>query len=92
MADYIRSRKILKGKINDIPKLKDFGKAIWNFVSSIYEFGWDLVYTDKNNNLFRNRILNKFTLKVLKNNFSSSSNKFKKKVAKIVRLPLLIPV
>jgi len=31
IADYIRSRNVLKGKINDIPKLKDFGEATWNF-------------------------------------------------------------
>ena len=40
--DYIRSRKILKDKVNDIPELKDIGKATWSFVSFIYKSEWVL--------------------------------------------------
>ena len=90
IADHIRSRNVLKGKINDIPKLKDFSEATWNFISSIYESGWDSVYINKNNNSFRNRISNKFTSKIPKNNFSSSFNKPKDKAVEIVRLFLSI--
>jgi len=37
IANYIRSNKIKKGKANNIPELKDFGKAAWCFISSIYK-------------------------------------------------------
>jgi len=84
-------RKALKDKINDISKLKGFGKAAWSFLSSIYKFGWDSLYIDGDNNSFRNRVSNKFTPKVLKSNTLSNSSKSKDKVAEIVRLPLLIP-
>ena len=39
MADYIRSRKVKKGLINNILELKCFSKAAWNFISSIYKAG-----------------------------------------------------
>ena len=34
MADFMRSKKTLKDKVNDIPKLKGFDKATWSFLSS----------------------------------------------------------
>ena len=90
--DYIWSRKILKDKVNDIPELKDIGKAAWSFVSSIYKYEWDSIYTDRYNNSFRNRISNKTTSKILKNNLSYNPNKSKNKVAEITRLspPILV--
>ena len=39
MANYIRNKKVKKGKINDVPKLNGFGKVAWNFISSIYKSG-----------------------------------------------------
>jgi len=85
------SKKALKDKVNDISKLKGFGKAAWSFLSSIYKFGWDSLYVDGNNNSFRNRVSDKFTPKVLKSNTMSKFGKSKDKVAEIVRLPPLIP-
>ena len=90
--DYIRSRKILKDKVNDIPELKDIGKATWSFVSFIYKSEWDSIYTDRYNNSFRNRISNKTIFKVLKNNLPYNPNRSKNKVAEITRLspPILV--
>ena len=68
MADFIRSRKALKGKVNDIPELKDFGEAVWSFLSSIYESGWDSIYIDRDKNSLRNRVSSKFTSQVLRSN------------------------
>ena len=34
IADFMRSKKTLKDKVNDIPKLKGFDKATWSFLSS----------------------------------------------------------
>ena len=41
------------------------GKAIWNFISSIYQANWDSLNTNKNSKTLRQKILAKFTLKVL---------------------------
>jgi len=86
MANYIRSKKVLKGKANNILELNGFSKAAWSFISSIYKSGWDFLYTNKENNSFRNRISNKFSSKVPKTNVSSSSNKSKDKAAEIIKL------
>ena len=34
IANYI---KVKSGSINNVPQLKGFGEAAWNFISSIYE-------------------------------------------------------
>ena len=92
MANYIRSRKVKLGSINNIPQLKGFGEAVWNFISSIYKSSWDTIDTDNNNNSFRNRVANKFTLKVLKVKTSSNTGSSKNKIVEIVKLPPSIPV
>jgi len=43
MANYIRSRKVKSGSINNVPQLKGFSEAAWNFISSIYEFSWNII-------------------------------------------------
>ena len=63
MANFIRTRKVVNGKANNIPEPKNFGKVVWNFISSIYNSGWDSLLSDKYNNLFRTKFSNKFTLK-----------------------------
>ena len=86
IVNYIRSRKVKSGSINNIPQLKEFGEATWNFISSIYKSSWDTSYTDSNNNLFKSKFTNKFTPKTLKtkslSNFGSSTDK----KAKVIRL------
>ena len=84
IANFIRSRKVVKDKTIDVLELKEFGKAVQNFVFFIYKSKWNLLPTDKYNNLFKTKILNKFILKVLKNNLDSTLGKYK--VAKIVKL------
>jgi len=37
MTDYIRARKVKKGKILNVTELQEFGKVTWNFISSIYK-------------------------------------------------------
>ena len=77
--------------LSSILTLKEFGKAAWNFIFSIYESGWDLLLTDKHNNFFRTKVLNKFMLKVPNNNSGSTLSKFKDKAAEIVKLSPSIP-
>ena len=90
MADYIRSRKVKKGLINNILELKCFSKAAWNFISSIYKAGWDTIDINKDNNSFKNGIANKFTPKVPNIKPSSNSNTSKDKAVEIIRLSSMV--
>ena len=36
-----------------MPKLDRLSEAAWFFISSIYKFRWNLLYTDKENKMFR---------------------------------------
>jgi len=47
IADFIRFRKVNTGVINKIQKLKGFGDATFNFISSIYKANWNTIYSDK---------------------------------------------
>ena len=53
MAKYIKNKKIDVSESNKVPKLKGIGKAAWNFLSAIYNSGWNLFFADKDNNFFR---------------------------------------
>jgi len=92
IADYIRVRKVKQGKILDITELQGFGKAEWNFISSIYEAGWDFISINKQNVSFRNSVSNKLNTKSSKFNNSSYSDRSKEKTVEIVKLSPSIPV
>ena len=79
IADFIRARKVKKDKILDITNLQEFGEVAWNFLSSIYEAGWDSIPIDNCNTSFRNTIMAKLNFKLLKSNNSSLSDKFKER-------------
>ena len=87
MANFIRTRKVVNNKANDVPKLKDFDEAAWNFISSIYNFVWDSLPSNKYNNLFRSNFLSKFTSKPLKINLVPTLGTLKSKATKIIKLP-----
>ena len=74
MTIYICNKKIENSKLNEVKNLKGIGKAAWNFISAIYESGWDLLITDNNNISFRNKVLVKFTLKINKVNTNKSKS------------------
>ena len=87
MADFIRSRKINTGVINNVKELKGFGDAAFNFVSYIYKANWNIIYADNHNNSSKNRIVNKFTPKVKKPTMLSKVRSSKDKQVEIVRIP-----
>jgi len=72
-------KKVKKEKINNVTEIKEFNKAAWSFISSIYKSGWNLLYTDKENRTFRQKVASKFTLKVPNSNLYSNDSKFKDK-------------
>ena len=87
IANFIRSRKVVNSRVNDISKFLGFGKAAWNFISSIYKSGWDLLPADKYINSFKSKVVNKFTPKAPKINSALTLGKSKGKTAEIIRLP-----
>lgn len=46
MTKYIKNKSIDHNKANNIPDLSNINKAAWNFISTIYELGWDSLVTD----------------------------------------------
>jgi len=66
-------QKIENNKLNEVNDLKDIGEVAWNFISAIYESGWDSLITDNNNISFRSKISAKFTPKI--NRVNTNKNK-----------------
>ena len=61
---YILNKKVENGKANDVNDLKGIGKAVWSFISSFYESGWDELIADSNNHSFRYKVKTQFTPKI----------------------------
>ena len=60
----------------------------WDFISAIYESGWNALSANNNNISFRNKVAAKFTPKINNNNMpKNSGNKSNDKLATINRLP-----
>ena len=57
---YIRGKSI-DNNPNNIKDLENVGKAVWKFLSSIYNSHWDSLYIDNTNTTFRNKVSSKFT-------------------------------
>ena len=53
IGKYILNKKIEQGKANNIADLRGVCEAAWNFISSIYEAGWDELIVDNKNFSFR---------------------------------------
>jgi len=60
MGKYIQGKSI-DSNPNNIKDLKGVGKAVWKFLSSIYDLHWDGLYVDEANTTFRNKVKSKFT-------------------------------
>lgn len=66
MQKYILGKSIEDDKANSIKDLKDVGKIVWKFISSLYEVHWDSLVVDNTNILFRNKVKSKFSPQVFK--------------------------
>ena len=85
MQKFIAGKSINGNKANDIKDLNGMGKAIWDFISTVYNSHWDSLYVDDNNTTFRSKVKSKFSPQV--KNIQPLANKGKE-VAK----PLFISV
>ena len=71
---YIRDKSI-DSNSNNIKDLEDVGKAVWKFLSSIYNSYWDGLYVNDANTTFRNKVSSKFTPQVPKNSNINTKDK-----------------
>ena len=53
MTKYIKNKSINHSKTNNILYLSSIGEVAWNFISTIYKSGWDLLISNKENRTFR---------------------------------------
>ena len=86
ITKYILNKSVERGKVNNFEDLKGIGKVAWEFISAIYDSGWDTLYVD-NNTLFKNKVTLKFTPKV--NNIPK--NKGSKETEKLASVSSLSP-
>ena len=89
MAKYISNKQVDSSKSNDLEDFHGMGKAVWNFISSVYQANWDSLYANEQSNSLRKKIA-KFTLKIQP---TTNKNKIidKPTPANIERIPPPIP-
>ena len=63
MAKYIVNKQVDSSKTNNLEDFHDIGKAVWNFIFSVYKANWDVLYADNNSTSLRKKIAAKFTPK-----------------------------
>ena len=63
MVKYIMNKQIDSSKANNLEDFHGIGKAVWNFIFSVYKANWNVLYTDNNSTSLRRKIVAKFTLK-----------------------------
>jgi len=91
ITKYIENKKIDINKSNKVPKLKSIGKAIWKLIFAIYSSRWDLLFADKNNNSFRQKVSFKYILNINPIKNGKKEEKNTEKSVSIERFPPLIP-
>jgi len=90
MQKYIASKSIDNDKANDVKDLNGMDKAIWEFISAVYDSHWDALYADNNNMTFRNKVKSKFSSQA--RNIQTPSNKDKDVVKSTFVLVILSPI
>jgi len=53
---YILGKSINGDKANDFKDLSSMGKSIWEFISSVYNLYWDVLFVNENNMTLRNKV------------------------------------
>ena len=64
MAKYISNKKVNPKTANDLKDLDGIGDSVWNFISSVYQAGWDSLYMDNKLRTLRKKISSKFTSRI----------------------------
>ena len=67
MWKFIAGKSIDNSKANNFKNLMGMGKALWKFISMVYELHWDALYMDNNNMTLRNKVKSQFSPQVMNN-------------------------
>ena len=74
---------------NDVKNLDSVGKAVWEFLSVVYDSHWDGLYADDSKTSFRNKVKSKFNPQVPQ---APVNNKGKETVKPTYISPLSPPI
>jgi len=66
MYKYMLGKAIKSNGANDVEDLNGMGKALWEFISAIYDSHWDNLFMDNNKTTFRNKVKSQFSPQVSK--------------------------
>jgi len=89
ITKYIPNKSVKRGKVHNFKDINGVGKVAWEFISSLYDSGWDTLCVN-NNISFRSKIASKFTPKI--NNIPKNKRiKKTKKLAFVSSLLSSIP-
>ena len=74
MVRYITNKKVNPKTANDLKDFDGIDNTVWNFISSVYQSGWDSLYTDNKSKTLREKISSKFTPRII-HSLTQKSNK-----------------
>jgi len=93
MVKYIINKKVNLKTANDLKDFDGIGDTVWNFISSVYQSGWDSLYTDNKLKTLREKISSKFTPKIVLSPTQKSNKSVPKPTpASIDKVPPLLPL
>ena len=92
MARYIANKKVNSSKTNGLSDFDSIGDSIWNFISSIYQANWDLLYTDNKTMILRTKISSKFSSRIALHTNKNNKETTKPVPVTIDKIPLLPPL
>ena len=87
MGNYIKDKSV-NSNPNDVKDLDGMGKAVWEFLSTVYDAHWDGLYVDDSKMLFRNKVKSKLNPQAPR---TPVNNKGKKTVKPTYVSPSLYP-
>jgi len=87
IANFIGNRYVESNKVNNVNQLQGFGQAAWEFISSIYKSGWNILTTNKNNRMIRQNIVFKISFKINGIKSIKRAEQLKDKQVEVVKLP-----
>ena len=89
IENYIKDKSV-NSNPNDIKNLDSMSKAVWKFLSAVYDAHWDSLYVDNSKMLFRNKVKSKFNPQASRT-LVNNKDKETIKPTYVFPLPPLIP-
>ena len=88
MVRYITNKKVNPKTANDLKDFDGIGDVVWNFISSVYQSGWDSLYTDNKLKTLREKISSKFSPRIVPSPTQKSNKSVSKPIpASIDKVP-----